>query len=130
MKANVLGVGQNDVFATPLTVSDTAAHSFSLLIPWFDNVSWVLVTTGTLAGAWTFQASNNYADDTEYNQAVAAGTWVDVTTLFTTVAAVLTGGTTRYAQSVGLAARAVRATFTATSGAGTIFAWPFAKGAQ
>lgn len=130
MKKNRLGDGQNDRFSTPLAVSDTNPHSFQMRIDHVDNVSWVLITTGTLAGAWTFQASNDWADDTEFNQVIKAGTFVDITALFTTLAAVLTGGSTRYAQSVGLAARSVQATFTATSGAGNISAFPFCKGAE
>jgi hypothetical protein len=130
VKKNRLGEGQNAAFSTPLTVSDTNPHSFQMRIDHVDNVSFVLITTGTLAGAWTFQASNDWADDTEFNQLIKAGTFVDITTLFTTVAAVLSGGSARYAQSVGLAARSVQATWTATSGTGTISAFPFAKGSQ
>lgn len=96
----------------------------------FDNISFQLVTTSTLAGAWTIQASNDYNALGDYNGAERAGTWTDVTALFTTMAAVVTGGSSRYTQSVGFAGKALRIVWTPTSGAGNVSAWMCAKGAQ
>lgn len=87
------------------------------------------VTDVPLAGAWTFQADDLYEVSTADNSIPNAGTWPDCTGLFTTVAAITTTSD-KYSQSVGLAARAVRATFTPTSGAGFVTIIAFAKGAQ
>jgi hypothetical protein len=85
------------------------------------------VTDVPLAGAWTFQADNMYETDTGNNSIPNAGTWPDCTGLFTTVAAITTTSD-KYAQCANFAGRAVRATFTPTSGHGTVSIIAFAKG--
>lgn len=134
MKKNKIGVGQNDTLVT-VAIADTAAHvvappSGALVIEDMDNVSFQLSTTGTLVGAWTIEASNDFATQGEYNARANAGTWTDITALFSTIAAVASSPATRYTQAVGLGARAVRTKFTASSGAGNASGFPFCKGAQ
>lgn len=82
-----------------------------------------------LAGAWTFQADNQFEVATDYNSIPNAGSWPDCTGLFTTVAAITTTSD-KYAQCANFAARAVRATFTPTSGTGAVFIIVFAKGSR
>lgn len=134
-KKNVLGRGQNAMLVTVVGINDTNPHVLAppdggLNIEDMDNVSFVLSTTGTLVGAWTIQASNDFSDNTAFNALVNAGTWVDVTALFTAPGAVASSPSTKFTQMVGCAFRALRAVFTASSGAGNISGFAFAKGAQ
>lgn len=124
-----MGRGGEGVFAA-VTAAGVTPISFIVLMTDYDNIGFQLITTGTLAGAWTFQADNKYSNDAQYNWPANPGTWPSVTALFTTVPAVLSGGSDNYAQTIGLGAKAVRATFTPTSGAGTAQAIYCAKGGE
>jgi len=113
------------------TVSDTTVQtSHVTFLNTLDNISYQLISTGTVAGAWTVEVSNNYTPGLGDNQAPNSGNWVDITSLFTTVNAVTSGGSDQYIEkSSGLiGARAIRVKFTPTSGAGTVSAWFFGKG--
>lgn len=131
MKKNIRGIGNEGQFG-PITIVGTTPIPFTIEISNLDNLSFQLNTTGTVAGAWTFQADNRYSTDAQFNAAVNAGTWPAMpTSLFSTVAAAAGAPTDQYVQSlVPIAARAIRVTFTPTSGAGTASLAFFGKGAQ
>ena len=97
----------------PLAISDTAAHvSKPIDLRRYDRVSFQLVTTGTLDGAWKIEISNNV---------VNAGTWTDITSGFSPAIATVdhTNAATQsqYAQA-DIRIRAIRVTFTGTAGSG------------
>jgi hypothetical protein len=109
--------------AAPVTISDTAAH---VVLPDQDlmvdpkqpnvNVGLQLSTkTGsTLAGSWKIEVSND-----SHLGLTANAQWSDITSAFTpTIAAVLSGASSQYVQCAPIYARAIRASFTATSGSG------------
>lgn len=115
------------------TISDTIAHvGAGWILDHATFVGIVLTTTGTLTGtapaAWIVEASNDYvAAGGDKGNAPFAGTWVNVTALFTpALVAVLTGGSKQYIQAQ-IAARAIRVTFTATAGTGIATATYTAK---
>lgn len=60
----------------------------------------IVTSTGAAitAGVWTIQGSNTFASS-ELNQVDAPGTWSDITTSFTTIAAVTGNGQTRLTMS-------------------------------
>jgi len=135
MKKNKIGIGQNATLVTVTGINDTNAHVLApptgaLVIEDMDNVSFVLQTTGTLVATWTIQGANDFVTQGEYNGVANTGTWIDITALFSSIAAVASSPANRYTQAVGLCARAVRAVFTPSSGTGSIAGFPFAKGAQ
>lgn len=127
------GLGMVEAFGT---IADTNPHVQSVpnVLDHTTFVSFVLVTTGTLTGtsggAWIVEASNDFVPvggDKGQAPNAAGATWVNVTALFTpALAAVLTGGSKQYIQAQ-IAARALRVTFTATGGSGTVFIYASAK---
>lgn len=98
------------------------------------NTSMGLFSTGTVAGAWKIEVSNDFTTsmpgmDVNYN----AGNWTDITaawrtpnaTTGTAIAAVVSGGTSTYVEYLGntgcgFGGKSLRVTFTPTSGAGNI----------
>lgn len=87
-----------------------------------DRVGVQLVTTG-VSGSWKIEVSNDYVigGSGGYGAAANAGTWSDITAAFTpAIVAVVAGvsGENQYAQA-DLGARAIRYTFTPSSGTGT-----------
>lgn len=136
-KKNVLGRGQNAMLVTVVGINDTNPHvlappSGGLVIEDIDNVSFVLNTTGNLTGAWTIQASNDFSDNTAFNALINAGTWVDITALFTAPGAVASSPSTKFTQNspAPIAFRALRAVFTPSGGAGSISGFAFGKGGE
>lgn len=95
-------------------------------------ISYVLLTDGTVDGAWLIEASNDFARDMHVSMGNNAnlGTWVDVTALFkrpdgTAIAVVAHASAPtqkQYAQCPVLASRVVRATFIPSAGAGNVSA--------
>lgn len=91
-----------------------------------DSIGFQLITTGSVAGAWTFAASNNFQPEgiASYGQIPTMGDWSDVTALFAPAAVTTASNQSKQAN---LRARSIRATFTPTSGAGTVRANTNAK---
>ncbi len=112
------------------SVANTVARVST--VTWLQHAricSYVLSAGGTLDGAWTIEVSNDYsgAGGSAMGQAPTAGTWIDVTTGFkkldgTALAAVVhsTASANQYVQAAPVGARAVRVTFTATTGTGAV----------
>ena len=109
-----------NVVAPPVTISDTAAH---VVLPGADlmtdprqpnvNVGLQLNTlaASTLAGNWKIEVSND--------SLIGGSNWSDITSAFTpTIAAVVSGASSQYVQCAPIYARAIRASFTASSGSG------------
>lgn len=98
----------------------------------FDGFSLVLVTTGTVAGAWTIGAANDYQPPNAtglQNIPANAGNFGNVSTLAQpALAAVLSGGSKQAVQVSPFMWGAGSLTFTPTSGAGNVAAYIFAKG--
>lgn len=92
------------------------------------GVKFTIVPPGTLAGAWIIEVSNDFSPEGggENGQPPSAHTetWTDITAAFDSPAAIAavvaaTASTrNQFVQAAPLAARCIRATFTATSGAG------------
>lgn len=84
-------------------------------------------TEDPVTGAWTFEASNNYAPGgiAPYGQVETSGDWTDVTTLFDVDA--VTAASSQFVQAE-IRCRAIRGTFTPTDGNGTVRANTNAKG--
>jgi hypothetical protein len=134
----------NDCYVLPLaTVADTAAHVSGVI----DCRRWEVIGlqliaaggTGTLDGAWKIEVSNDFmanATAAPYGQAPNAATahWTDITASkiwVDAVAAVAHGTastTNQYIQpTTGIGWRAMRVTFTGTTGSATVGAILFAK---
>lgn len=116
-----------------LAVSDTAAHVGQIVAgpTMIIGFSLQLVTTGTLTGSWKIEFSNDYFDNgsAPTNQPQNAGDWVDMTAKFSATNFFL--GPAAISQPAGSATdqflmgsfvriRAIRVTFTAASGSGTV----------
>jgi|SRR6187431_207697 len=133
MKKNRVGsYGNENIVFIPTAISGTTAMvSNPISIENLDIVGLQLVSTSTVAGAWTVQVSNDYAPSIgSLNQTESAGTWSQAAALFSpTIAAVISGGGSQYVQAT-LAASWFRVTFTPTSGAGNVAAYYSAKGAE
>jgi hypothetical protein len=87
------------------------------------GVSYLLVTTSTVAGSWKVEVSNDYsgAGGGNFMQPPTAGDWVDITSAFSpSIAAVTSGGSSQFVQMGPLSCRTIRVTFTPTSGAGNV----------
>ncbi len=101
-----------------VTESFTAAQRFTLVR-----------TDSPPAGSWKIEVSNDFVPDTNgtiYGQIPASGTWTDITSEFSpSIDAVTTAGS-QYAQ-MDITARALRYTFTPTSGLGTARVIRFSK---
>ena len=109
-----------------LTISDTTPHvSNSIDLRRYDRVSFQLITTGTLDGAWKVEISNNVVNSGSgaYGQVAATGTWTDITSGFSPAIASVdhTNAATQsqYAQA-DIRIRAIRVTFTGTAGTGAV----------
>lgn len=115
----------------PSTIVGTTPISFIFNVEDLDNLTFQLTTTSTGAGAWTFQGDNRYSNDTEYNAAVNAGTWPALpASALSTIAAVAAASDQFVLTLVPYGGRAIRVTFTPTSGAGTVSVAMFGKGSQ
>lgn len=84
-----------------------------------DSIGFQLITTGTAAGDWTFEASNNFQPEgiASYGQVPTSGDWSDVTALFSPAA--VTTASNQFKEA-NIRARSIRATFTPSAGAGTV----------
>lgn len=138
MSNRFAGEGNNDVMQTG-TISDTVARVGRVShLKKIDNVSYQLITTGDLQGAWKIEESNSYAgaSDAGDGAPLAAGTWLDVTARFgsanftdyyPTIAAV-TAASNQIITVRNNARRAIRPTFTPASGTGVAYAHVIGKG--
>ncbi len=131
-----------DCYVLPLaTVADTAAHVSGVIdLRRYDEIALQLIAGGgaaTLDGAWKIEVSNDFmanATASPYGQAPNAATahWTDITaqTIWSaTIAAVAHGtasSTNQYVQAL-IGARAMRITFTGTTGSATVGAILYAK---
>jgi hypothetical protein len=99
----------------------------------FDNVSFVLKSTGTVAGTWLLEGSNNFVT-TKFptlNNATQAGNdvWANMAAQFTTITQPTGTAQTQYIQNTSdLAVSYLRLTFTPSGGAGSVAAYVFRKG--
>lgn len=125
--AGASNAGNNGTF-TILTVP-SATHittaTTGLVNETFDADVTVSLVRAQLEGAWTIEISNNYTPSSfggDFGQDPdVAGSWTDITSAFSpTIAAVDTGTASSYSQYVQatICVRAIRFTFTATSGHG------------
>lgn len=109
---------------TPIVVQDSMVQ--------FDGVAYVLKSTGTVAGAWTIQAANNYQAPGAgglRNTPANAGDFGDVSSLCTPALAAAAGAPkTQAVQIVPFGWGAAQVTFTPTSGAGNVAVYRVAKG--
>jgi hypothetical protein len=93
----------------------------------FSAFGFQMITTGTVAGTWIVEASNNYIVQ-GYDAVSATGTWDDVTSLLNATPTVAAGSPTdQYRQIAAYAGRAIRVTFTPSSGAGNVQCFMTAK---
>lgn len=80
-----------------------------------------------LAGTWKVKASNSENRIGDYNGQPRTGTFVDISTLFSTIAAV-SAASDQYTQMANCAAKCLEVSFTRSSGFGKVSAWTFQKG--
>lgn len=134
MKANVVGDLLDDNILIPVQAisGTTPIVSDVCSLDNLDGVGLQLVTTGTVAGTWKIEASNNYVSNKIPNlnqNAQASGIqWSDVTALFGTITQPAGSATSKFYQCHPLVCRFLRVTFTPTSGAGNVSAFYCAKG--
>ncbi len=130
MKHTTFGdMGAQYVLLAPTAVADTNPHQVVDDLMGFDGAGLVLVTTGTLAGAWTFQGINGWQPGGINNNLARPGVSGNVSTLASpALAAVLTGGSSQAVQLVPFMWGALGITFTATSGSGNIAVYRTKKG--
>lgn len=132
MKRNVKGDNANTYIliatqaisgTTPIVSNPDPLHNFN-------GISFVLVTTGTVAGNWKVEAANDYAAQSGLqNRQANTGTWADVTTMCSPAIVQPSGSAkTQYTQISPFEGGAIRLTFTPTSGAGNASAYRVAKG--
>lgn len=113
-----------NITAAPITMSDTSEH---VILPDTDlmvdpkqpnvNVGLTLSTlaSSTLAGTWKVYVSNN-----SHLVASADARWADISSAFSpAIAGQLSGSSDQYIQLGPVYARAIRVTFTPTSGSGS-----------
>lgn len=99
----------------------------------YDAIGMQLITTGTVAGTWLIEGSNDFVAASNGNaygstsNGTATGTWSDVTAHFskavagTAIANPAGSATSQFAQTPnGLRCRCLRITFTPSSGAGNV----------
>ena len=100
-----------------------------------DGCCFQLITTGTVAGAWKVEVSNDYVTanirpvTNNGPQAAATAHWTDITSQFSPAITNPAGSaTSQFVQMYPFVGRSVRVTFTPASGAGNAYATYFAKG--
>jgi hypothetical protein len=94
----------------------------------YDGVALVLVTTGTVHGAWTIGAANNGLGNSTLNNPGGTGTYGDVTSLCAPAIAAVTAAGAQAVQIVPFGWGGGQLTFTPSSGSGNVAAYIFAKG--
>lgn len=140
----VYGLGNDSVWIPTQAIVGTTpiVSKVIMALQNADHVALQLITTSTVAGGWLIEGSNDFtppsgvggANIDIYGEAASTGTWSDITLAFvkaaagTAIAAVLTGGSNQPAWPMQpLSFRAMRVTFTPTSGAGNVTCLGFAK---
>lgn len=118
----VYGNGSENNFLTASISNTTPVTTDAMDAREADFVG-VQLVTATVSGSWKIEVSNDYVigGSGGYGQAQNAGTWSDITTaFFPAIAAVVSGvsGENQYVQAE-ICTRAIRYTFTPTSGTGT-----------
>lgn len=132
MRSNLLGKGgQCYIIPTQAISGVTPITSAIITTDVIDLLSLQLVTTGTVAGTWTIQASNDYiatpAGEAYGSQPTqATGTFSSYTGF--TFAAPAGSPTSQFVEKSGFGPRAFKLTFTPSSGAGNVTAIMFGKG--
>lgn len=136
MKKNIFGRGSKCYVARATAIDDSGGShtpvTATISLDDVDNVAIQLVTTGTIAGVWTSQASNDHIQgDVPATQGGIPqqnpGTF-SAYTGFGAFAAVLTGGSSQIIEKVGFSPRALKLIFTPSAGVGTYSIIVFAKG--
>ena len=121
----VYGNGSENIFMNSATSGTTPVNTGAMDARMADIVSAQLVTNG-LSGAWKIEISNDEVVQTTsvgavaYGQPGNAGTWTDITASFSpALVAVVSGTSGENQRAEGPSGyRAIRYTFTPTSGAG------------
>ncbi len=137
MKSNSLGdIPADAVQANAVAVSGTTPIG-PLYTPCinYDEVSYQLVTTGTVAGTWLIEASNDYVPALgQPGQLANAGHWIDVTARFKDPGGFAptnpTGSPTSEMVDATVRYNWLRITFTPASGAGNVTVARCAKGTR
>lgn len=96
-----------------------------------DGCCFQLQSTGTVAGTWKVEVSNDYSSVLRpaLDQLPNTGLWTDVTSQFSPAITNPAGSATnQFCQMYPFVGRSVRVTFTPSSGAGNVYATYFAKG--
>lgn len=131
MKKNAYGdMGQQHILLAPTPISGTTPIQVIDDMTNFDGAGYVLVTTGTVAGAWTFQGINGYRPVAGMNNSIAsAGQSGNVTSLASPATTNPAGSpTSQCTQFSVFMWGACGITFTPTSGAGNIAVYRVKKG--
>ena len=136
MKANVVGDLLDDNILIPLQaiVGTTPIVSDVMSLDNLDGAGLVLNSTGTVAGTWKVEGSNNYtsAKIPNLNQGAQVNSirWADITTAFGTISQPAGSASTKFYQAYPLVCRFIRVTFTPSSGTGNVSADYCAKGTR
>jgi hypothetical protein len=137
MKLNKFGVGYRCYLTRSQTIS-SGTTPLSIGIATLDNVdnlSVQLITTGTLAGDWTFTASNDFclmpmAEGGINSQNPGNFSPYAATNFQTTLAAVSSGGSSQILEKPAFCPKALKVIFTRTAGTGTATVAIFGKGSR
>src|SRR6478736_10053191 len=123
MKHNVIGTYGDENVLIPVTAVSGTTPIVSRIkdLQSMDGLSAQLITTGTVAGTWLVEVSNNYspAGTAQLLQRAYAGDWSTITnaSFSPAIAAVISGGTSQPVQMAPFMWRWARFTFTPSSGA-------------
>ncbi len=124
--------GTSMVLIAPVAIVGTTPIPITFPMGQFDGVGLVLVTTGTVAGAWTIQAADDFQPSGLtglQNVPANAGNFGPVSTLCAPALVAAAGSPTKQAvQIVPFMWSTGLLTFTPTSGAGNVAAYIYCKG--
>lgn len=122
-------MGAQHVLLAPVAISGVTPIQVIDDMTNFDGAGYILVTTGTVAGAWTFQGIDGWRPGGINNSLASAGISGDVSTLASPApGAISSGGSSKATQLVPFMWGALGITFTPTSGAGNVAVYRVKKG--
>ncbi len=126
------GDGEDRFFLPFTTISGTTAIPGRVIdLRRYDSSGMQFISTGTVAGTWLVEVSNDYVptmNGNAYGEIANAGHWSTIPNaqFSPAIATVVSGGSSQPVQA-NLTFRAMRITFTPTSGAGQVAVLGFAK---
>lgn len=94
----------------------------------YDGFSLVLVTTGTVHGAWTITAADDYFEGADGITFASAGHFGDITSLALPAIVAVTTASVQATQVTPCQFGAIVVTFTPASGSGSVAVYRVAKG--